>query len=583
MMEVLRQEYPRPQMVRSSWKNLNGEWDFAFDFGKTGRERNLQNAEVLEKKIRVPFCPESKLSGIEYKDMIAAVWYRRTIVITEEQKEGRVLLHFEAADYHCHVWLNGKEVGEHVGGYTPFVFDITEAAVTGKNNLVVYVEDDIRSTMQPRGKQSESYASEGCNYTRVTGIWGTVWLEFVPEAYISSYRCVPDAENGSVAFEVNVQGIKGSGSLCVKASYQGKAMCQRKVKVSGSTVRLELVLAEIHLWQPLAAELYDLELTLETEDDIVDHVTGYFGMRSLEIKNKAVLINGKPVFQRLVLDQGFYPEGVYTAPSDEAIKQDILLSIATGFNGARMHQKVFDRRYLYWADRMGYLVWGEYGSWGFDTSSHEAAEHYLLPWMEAVERDYNSPALIGWCPFNETFDFCGRPQNDQLIREIYRVTKAMDNTRPVIDTSGNFHVETDIFDVHDYEQDVEQFAEHYAAMKDGGEAYITFPWRQHYQGQPYFVSEYGGMLWNEAAGECWGYGDAPKSAEEFVERYEALTKTLLSNPNIFALCYTQLYDVEQERNGLYTYERRPKFDEKMMERIRNAMEQRAAIEKEGEI
>lgn len=578
MTEVLRQEYPRPQMVRPAWENLNGEWDFAFDFGRTGRERNLPNAGVLERKILVPFCPESRLSGIEYKDMIAAVWYRRTIVITEEQRKGRVLLHFEAVDHRCHVWVNGQEAGEHTGGYTPFTFDITKAVVEGENNLVVYAEDDIRDPLQPRGKQAETYASVGCNYTRVTGIWGTVWLEFVPTTYITSYRCTPEVDNSSVVFDVNMQGITGSGTLCVIASYRGKLMGQRQVTVSGSSVRLELFLDELHLWQPLAAELYNLELVLTAEDGSVDRVTGYFGMRSLTMTDKAVLINGKPVFQRLVLDQGYYPDGIYTAPTDEAIRRDIELAIAAGFNGARMHQKVFDRRYLYWADRLGYLVWGEYGSWGFDISSHEALEHFLLPWMEAVERDYNSPALIGWCPLNETWDFCGRVQNDQLLRVVYRVTKSLDSTRPVIDTSGHYHVETDIFDVHDYEQDVTEFAGHYEAMKEGGATFVTFPDRQQYQGQPYFVSEYGGILWNEAAEEGWGYGNGPKSVEEFAERYEGLTKTLLSNPRIFGLCYTQLYDVEQEKNGLYTYERKPKFDEKVMARLREIMVQQAAIE-----
>lgn len=240
MTEVLRQEYPRPQMVRPVWENLNGEWDFAFDFGRTGRERNLPNAGVLERKILVPFCPESRLSGIEYKDMIAAVWYRRTIVITGEQRKGRVLLHFEAVDHRCHVWVNGQEAGEHTGGYTPFTFDITKAVVEGENNLVVYAEDDIRDPLQPRGKQAEHIASVGCNYTRVTGIWGTVWLEFVPTAYITSYRCTPEVDNSSVVFDVNMQGITGNGTLCVIASYQGKTMGQRQVTVSGSSVRLEL-------------------------------------------------------------------------------------------------------------------------------------------------------------------------------------------------------------------------------------------------------------------------------------------------------------------------------------------------------
>ncbi|MEG1880292.1 MAG: beta-galactosidase, partial [Oscillospiraceae bacterium] len=254
-------------------------------------------------------------------------------------------------------------------------------------------------------------------------------------------------------------------------------------------------------------------------------------------------------------------------------------SMDLGFNGARLHQKVFERRFLYHADKMGYMVWGEYGSWGIDHTKASALEIFIPEWLEAMKRDYNSPALIGWCPLNETWDMNGRQQDNEVIRGIYLTTKAADKTRPVIDTSGNYHVQTDIYDVHPYEQDVKTFKEFFEPMKNGGETFNTFTDRQSYNGEPFFVSEYGGIRWNPKDKNGWGYGDAPESVEEFVERYRGLTETLLSNPKIFALCYTQLYDVEQEVNGLYYYDRSLKFDENIMKKLKEVMETKAEFEK----
>lgn len=250
-----------------------------------------------------------------------------------------------------------------------------------------------------------------------------------------------------------------------------------------------------------------------------------------------------------------------------------------GFNGARMHEKVFEPRYIYWADKLGYLVWGEHANWGLDISAAEGIENFLPEWIEAVNRDFNHPSIVGWCPFNETWDReDGRRQNDRVLEIVYRVTKELDKTRPVIDTSGNYHVVTDIFDIHDYEQDVEKFAAKFEPMKNGGEKYVTYPKRQKYEGQPYFVSEYGGIQWNCGVDSDfgWGYGNRPKTEEEFIERYRGLTTALLENPYICAFCYTQLYDVEQEVNGLYTYDRKPKFDVRIFREINMRP---AAIEK----
>ena len=568
---IPRPEHPFPQMVRENWMNLNGTWDFEFDFGVSGLERGYGSRTDFKDKIIVPFCPESVLSGVGYTDFIPAVWYHRTFSLTEDQLRGRVLIHFGAVDYDCRVFVNGKEAGRHKGGYVSFVFDITELVQAGENDLTVYAQDDTRSPMQPIGKQSDRYASYACSYTRTTGIWQTVWLEFTPVSYIRQVQYYPNISEGTLTIKAQVE---GEGVLTAAASYEGKDCGSASAASSCGNVFLTLPLKELHLWEPGAGRLYDLSLTFDE-----DHVDSYFGMREVKLDGYRFLINGKSVFQRLVLDQGFYPDGIYTAPTDEALQNDIRLSMAAGFNGARLHQKVFEPRFLYHCDRMGYLTWGEMANWGFDISSYTSYEAFIPEWIQAIERDFNHPSIIGWCPFNETWDYEGRRQINDLLALTYRITKQYDTTRPCIDTSGNYHVITDIYDVHDYEQDPAAFAASYEPFKNGtGPFKDRLEDRQHYtEGLPMFVSEYGGIKWamDTSDEKAWGYGDGPKTEEEFVSRYKGLTEALLSNPKMFGFCYTQLTDVEQEQNGIYTYDRKEKVDVKLFHDINV---QKAAIE-----
>lgn len=558
-------------MERENWLNLNGTWDFEIDFGVSGLEQNYQERTCFQDKIIVPFCPESELSGIGHTDFMPAVWYHRTVCITPEQLSGKVYLHFGAVDYDCRVFVNGAEAGRHKGGYVSFSLEISALLKEGENHLVVYARDDVRGPMQPGGKQSEKYHSYGCFYTRTTGIWQTVWMEFVPKAHIRSVQYYPNISECTLTIKACVE---GEGTFRAAASFEGTDCGSASASTTSGNVLLTLPLSVLHLWEPGEGRLYDLTLTFGE-----DQVKSYFGMREVKLDGYRFLINKKSVFQRLVLDQGFYPDGIYTAPSDEALQNDIRLSMAAGFNGARLHQKVFEPRFLYHCDRMGYLVWGEMGSWGLDISSYTGYEGFIPEWIQSIERDFNHPAIIGWCPFNETWDYQGRKQVDSLLELTYRITKQYDTTRPCIDTSGNYHVVTDIFDVHDYEQDPAAFASHYQAFKDGtGSFEDRFDDRQHYQdGQAMFVSEYGGIKWamDNSDQEAWGYGDGPKTEEEFISRYRGLTEALLSNPRMFGFCYTQLTDVEQEQNGLYTYSRKPKFDMHIFKEI-NA--QKAAIE-----
>lgn len=574
---VPRPEYPRPQWVRPDWINLNGSWQFEIDHARSGKERGYPEiGHQLSGTITVPFCPESKLSGVEYKDFMAGVWYKREFTVPESWN-GRTLLHFGAVDYETEVWVNGVSIGTHRGGYTPFSFDISPQMTPGANVITVYAEDDVRSGRQPRGKQSERFYSHGCDYTRTTGIWQTVWLEHVPEAYLSDMKVVADPDNACVHLEVKVVGKAAGGKLTAVALYEGKAVGNASALVSGPSVKLTLPLEEVHLWEVGQGRLYDLELSLQEQGKTGDTVQAYFGLRSVRLDGMAFRINGRSIFQRLVLDQGFYPDGIYTAPSDEALRNDIEISMGLGFNGARLHEKIFEPRFLYWADRLGYLVWGEHANWGLDITTTEGLSHFLPEWLEGMERDFNHPALIGWCPFNETWDRDGAKQNNEVLRIVYEVSKKIDPTRPVIDTSGNFHVVTDIFDIHDYDQNPQTFKERYEPMKDGGEVYNSFPNRQQYEGQPYFISEYGGIWWNpeQQDEKSWGYGDRPTSEEDFLTRYAGLTNVLLDHPRMFGFCYTQLYDVEQEVNGLYTYDRKPKFDPDV---IRSINLRKAAIE-----
>lgn len=570
MSNMPRPEHPQPQMQRESWMNLNGEWNFEFDFGNSGIDRKFYERTELDRRIIVPFCPESDLSGIGYKDFIPAVWYQKSVALTKEQLKGRVLLHFGAVDYECHVWVNGRKAGEHKGGYTSFCFDITKLVAEGDNSLTVYAKDDVRSGDQPKGKQSGLFYSHDCDYTRTTGIWQTVWMEFVPENYIESVQYYPNIAEKTVTVRAVT---KGSGTLRAEAFYDGESCGCAQAEICAGNAVLTIALSKLQLWEAGNGRLYDLELSFGE-----DRVHSYFGMREVKIEGEKVLINGRSVFQRLVLDQGFYPDGIYTAPTDEALVKDIQLSLDAGFNGARLHQKVFEARFLYHCDRMGYLVWGEQANWGLDYSAPDSLKHFLPEWMEAISRDFNHPAIVGWCPFNETWDYEGRKQDDDLLAITYRMTKLFDTTRPCIDTSGNFHVVTDIYDLHDYEQDPEKFAGHYAAFAAGGELRDTHPHRQTpVKGVPVFVSEYGGIKWDvEGVNEhSWGYGNGPKTEEEFFARYQGLTDALLDDVHMFGFCYTQLYDVEQEMNGLYTYSRKPKFD---MELIRRINSRKAAIE-----
>ncbi len=565
-MSIPRNEHPRPDRKREDWINLNGQWDFEIDNAKVGVAKKFFEREALDGKITVPFSPESVLSGVGHTDFMYSVWYRRGIEIPQAWAEKRVILHIDACDYKATVYVNGVKIGTHKGGYISFEFDITNALKPEGNYITVHAEDDINNGEQFKGKQSTKLGSYGCYYTRTTGIWQTVWLEAREAAHVKSYKVYANINDVSTGLNVALSDAAVGGKLKVVASYEGEEMGRAEAQVFSNTVSLYVKLAEKHLWEVGNGRLYDLRFELEKEGK-TDVMDGYFGLREVALtKAKGLMINGKTVFGRFVLDQGFYPDGIITAPSDEALIFDIKASMSCGFNGARLHQKVFEPRFLYHADRLGYMVWGETANWGFDHTRAEMLAPSLPSWIEELERDFSHPSIIGWCPFNETWDTAdGRRQCNDIINAYYDVTKAMDTTRPVVANSGSLPTErTDVHDVHDYEQDPQIFAGYYSRIKEGileDQLARVYGKRQVAKTYlPIFVSEYGGIKWvNHDDKSAWGYGESVKTEEDFFKRLKGLTDILLDNEDIFAFCYTQLTDVEQEQNGLLTYTREFKF------------------------
>jgi len=578
--DIPRPEHPRPDFQRDEWLNLNGTWQFEIDPNGDGEARGLASGHDLAQTILVPFCPESKLSGIAHTDFMEHVWYRRTFDVPADKRGKRLLLHFGAVDWHARVWVNGTFVGEHRGGYSPFTFDITPVARTGENELVLHAIDRTTSGLQARGKQCPEPESHGCLYTRTTGIWQTVWLEAVGATCLRDIALYPDLDTGRVFFNARLDGPTDGIELRLTATLDGQLVGEEAVGAAWRSTLGVIELSEIQPWHPGRPALYDLLIEVLEDGEPIDTVRSYFGLRKLAIQSHRFLINDQPVFQRLVLDQGFYPDGIYTAPSDDALRRDIEIAIAAGFNGARLHQKVFEPRFLYWADRLGYIVWGEYADWGLDRESHQALAHALHEWRTILHRDRNHPAIVGWCPFNETRE----AEAHASAQRIFAVTQTIDPTRPFLDTSGYVHLypETDVYDCHDYTQDPAKFAERFADP----DRTSTDPWnnkpgdpRSAYRGQPYFVSEYGGIRIETTrdVGQGWGYGGETVPLETFFQRYKALTDALLDNPRIFAFCYTQLTDIEQEQNGIVFYDRQPKYD---LARLRAINARPAAYEKE---
>ncbi len=585
-----RAEYPRPQFERGDWQNLNGEWTYELDLVQTGHEREMMKSTGFDGKIIVPFAPESKLSGVEHKEFIPSIWYQREITVPEAWAGKDILLNFGAVYYESEIYVDGNFVERHFGGSDSFTVDITRFVKPGStHSLVVCASSDLRGRMQSAGKQSLRHGNFECMYTRTTGIWQTVWMEAVAPTGIKRVKYVTDIDRSTVSMEFTMRRNATDNVLTVNVKDGKKVVATDTAPVaSGSIVSLPIKKAK--LWSPENPFLYDVELILKNaEGQVIDQVSSYFGMRKIHTDGNKIYLNNAPYYQRLVLDQGFYPDGIWTAPSDEALRKDIELSMQAGFNGARLHQKVFEERFYYWADKLGYLTWGEAPSWGLDANSPEAARNFLMEWRNLVVRDMNHPSLVTWTPFNEEF-WPDQTQYPRFIADIYNLTKQLDPSRPINTVSGGIHILTDIWTEHHYEQDPERLKE---IVYNDGKMFVRKPdiQKRHcgnlgfnrpiltdpftfptYEGDiPYILDEFGGIKCIEAnpakdGSDSWGYGNSAKTKEDFYKRLEAQVRVLIEmSDKMWGYCYTQLTDVEQEQNGVYYFDRGVKYD---MERVR---------------
>ncbi len=556
--------YPRPQFVRREWVNLNGEWKFAF--GEETDERSALAGE-LSRKIRVPFSYETKMSGIGDTSSHKTVWYAREI----SGKSGkRTLVHFEGADYLASVYVNGVKVGSHRGAYARFSFDVTDFLREGKNILAVRCDDDDHPA-QVRGKQRWEKENFGCWYVQTTGIWKSVWLEYVDDVCLKSLKITPDITNYSVRFDFSVSKQAKDADVRFDISFRGQllhSVCMRAQDEYNSVSVLlpsEKLTYQVELWAPCNPALYDVEISVLKEGEVKDFVGSYFGLRDYSVQGDKILLNGRPFYARLLLDQGYWKESGLTPPDEEALAEDIRLCKEMGFNGVRKHQKVEDERFFYYADIMGFTVWCELPSnhWFADEPSERIAQE----WLEIVRANYNHPSLVTWVIFNESWGVRNilkdRAQSN-LATGLYYLTKSIDTMRPVISNDGWEHAMSDILTLHDYEQDGEKFRRRYETLKKMTEGSsendqpLPFADGYAYRGQPIMISEFGGTAYVRDESRGWGYGNGVSSEEEFLDRFGSLVGAI-DSLNISGFCYTQLTDVQQEVNGLLYEDRTAKI------------------------
>lgn len=559
-MSIPRPEYPRPQFERDRWMNLNGQWQFSFD------------GPTYDRTITVPFAYQSRLSGIGVSERHDVVWYRRSFVLPEEWGGQVVLLHFGAVDYSCRVWVNDRLAGSHTGGHVGFTLDVTDALRPGENTLTVQATD-IRSDMSmPRGKQFWKDEPASIFYTPTTGIWQTVWMEAVQSAHIRRVDVTPDLDRKTVTFdyELSAEDLE----MEIEVSFEGKPVARSRTSVFTTEGRTVIDLEKERLtdgnftsacaWSPENPRLFDVVYRLYREGEQTDTARGYFGIRKISVENGVILLNNFPYYQKLLLDQGYWQDSLLTAPDDRAFIDDIRYCKAMGFNGVRKHQKVEDPRFLYYADRMGLLVWGEMANAFAYTSRY--VRRFTEEWMEAVRRDHNHPCIVAWTPINESWGVENISTDSRQAHHscaMVELTKSLDSTRLVMSNDGWEQTIPDVLGIHDYEPKKEILAKRYGSLEEvlrfrpAGRALFAAGYS--YAGQPIMNTECGGISYRLEDGSAWGYTNARRE-EEFYQIYWQVISAFLESPVLQGFCYTQLTDVQQEQNGLLTFDHRPKFD-----------------------
>jgi beta-galactosidase/beta-glucuronidase len=581
--DIPRPEYPRPQFVRKEWLNLNGEWEFAFDDANKGRDMGWHFGLGLEKRIVVPFPYQSEASGINDKSIHENVWYARNFEIPHEWRGQNVLLHFGAVDYRSILWINGQEVGHNQGGHVPFQFNISPYLSHETNRLTLRVEDR-QNPRQPRGKQSTTGHPHDIDYYCTTGIWQTVWLEPVPPIRIEDIKINTSARESLIEINVLLHAPAARWRLEAEALEGGRVVARTQEETTAATAQLKLEIPEAKLWSPASPHLYDLRIRLSDGDHLLDEVISYTGLRDVELREGRVWLNGKQTFLAMVLDQGYWPESYLAAPSDEALRADVEWTKRFGFNGARKHQKIEDPRWLYWCDRLGLLVWEEMPNareW-----SSMAEERLSAEWKRAVQRDYNHPCIISWVPVNESMGFPklrqSHPGQYAFLERMVAATRQLDPKRPVVDNDGWEHTDiTDICAIHDYTPTAALMRERYQDAASGGAlpAHVwignkpLFVLGSRYRGQPIILSEVGGFLMippdipPEKRDMLYKFYGSVHTSDELLAKYHDLMEGIASLRFIAGFCYTQLTDIEQEINGLITYDRRPKVEPELIAEI----------------
>ncbi len=565
-----RPEFPQPQFERSAWLSLNGPWSFSFDDQNQGLDHHWNAPDFkLAGHITVPYCFESKLSGIGDTAFHATIWYQRSFTVPPGWNGKHLLLHFGAVYYQASVWLNGHYLGSHQGGNVPFAFDITESLTGGPNVLTLRAVNPPTDRSIPRGKQDWEPHPHSIFYTRTSGIWQPVWLEATGDNYLD-YVHVTAGQDGVAHFEGKLahhspQSLTFHVSLLDGATPVGEAGTQTQQDRAAAAI----VLSNPKLWSPDSPHLYNIRYQLLRNGQPIDEVSSYLGFRSVAAAHGRVTINGRPVYLKFLLDQGYWPDSILTPPSDEAIQRDIQLIQSMGFNGVRKHQKVADPRFLYWADRTGLLVSGEIAdAYLFDD---EETQRFTREWMEAVNREYNHPSIIIWNAINESWGVpdLHDPRQQAYLKELYQLTHTFDDTRLVIDNEGWMHTDdTDLFAIHDYEKSGEVLYQRYkdvtpqsATVPKNGRPALIEGYR--YNGSPLYLSEFGGIAYippgANVPAESWGYSGVEKTQADALARLTQLYQGIAKLSNFAGVCYTQVTDVEQEVNGLATFDRKPKY------------------------
>jgi beta-galactosidase/beta-glucuronidase len=578
--------HPRPQLTRAGWTDLCGTWDFAYDDEGVGLHECWQAGDrAFDRTIEVPFPPESPLSGINDRGFHPVVWYHRTF--QHSRTPGRRLhLHFGAVDYRAQVWVNGSLVAVHEGGHTPFSADITAALVeSGTQSVVVRAEDLPHDMTQPRGKQDWQLESHAIWYDRTTGIWQPVWLEEVPATHIAALRWMPDIDRHSLELNVRVAQPDRPGlRLNVLLTQHGRVLADDSYSVDNGDVQREIVLRETDmglgrsdfLWSPDQPNLIDATLTLVDVDGVVDEVASYTALRSISAAHDRLLLNGRPYYLRLVLAQNFWPESHLAAPSDEALRREVELAKELGFNGVRLHQKIEDPRFLAWCDRLGLLVWAEMPS-AYEFS-RTTVNRVTREWLDVLARDVNHPCVIAWVPVNESWGVPALVRSSEqqaFVLSLYHLTKAIDPHRLVIGNDGWEQMVTDILTVHDYVSSGQILTQRYGSraalertLSDTQPGYRTvlLPGSTH-QHEPVLITEFGGITYDAGAEHGWRLYGAVPTPDALVHRFRELVDALIDSEAVAGFCWTQLTDTQQERNGLYTEDRKPKADPEVIRMI----------------